>query len=952
MSVVIRFLAFIALVPLALSAGQLALDVQGHVGRVIALGFTSDEKHLISIGTDDSIRIWDVVDGSSRLIRGYQSYSPAGRGYEVLAGTFSTKKGMIAVAGRANTVAGEQRGFLRLHLSDGSIYSTLEPNDCPRPVTAIAFSADGRSVALGMNDGKVEIRTVKDLQPIQSVEAGNSPIESISFADDGATFLVVSGAEATPSTTSRYVARLFDTQKRRNPLGFTGIQSRFSAFDKSTGSFVVRTARQLDFMDSQTGSLPEDIRNIFDLSRDVWPVQAGLLKADDHEKDGFAVSEDDQVLLFLGVDPTGPRDRDGIRRLCWIKPSRIPGRSDDSFERQPDCDREPFPLASLDAIAVSRSGDWRATSIDGSGAIIVRHKGDKPRELRAAGGAVTRLVFSRDRKSILVEFDKGRLGKRAIRFEDDDQPRIFLESQPYERNFSGDNFGSRCSEGRYTERTDGYRYHFCADLFGAIRVMADERIVRTPTLAGDAGIEKLALSDNEQTLIAGGVDGTVKVWRISTDDPPRLTLRFTIFIDSNGRWVVWTPQNDYAESAPGVASRYLSWLTMGGPAAPAHFASLNSASGDCARESAKLLVELYSKPQSRYESAEATVDLTGTTGCTIAEPMPPLVRTAAVAIAKGLAGSKSQAVTIQGSSTPTDPFQRLEVTVNNRTEIVRTEANNYKFDEQVVVPLESGRPNSIRAIGYLASNGRVESDLLQVDGPKAPRIQFKVLAIGVGNYKRAELHLAAPSKDAACFLTAFANTYASDSVCEPVLSSEYQLLSDASAQSIRPHLESFASGGDENTVRILYLSGHGDSKGFFAQDYEPGEDTTLIKWSEMTDALVGRPDGQVRPGRSVIIVDSCESGASIDGILKTGFENLAILASAKKGQQVPEGPAGMSVYTEGLVQLLLDAKSKGGTSLYELSHDLEVKMLARGPEVQPRHHVPDTPRMLDLQFFK
>jgi WD40 repeat protein len=142
-----------------------------HRGTVMAADFTPDGKKLITVGDDGDINIWDLAK-AGKLERSLPA-SPSLRA--------------AAIAPTGNWVAvGDRQGKVR-------VFDIV--TDAPRlefqqetTVTALAFSADGMSVASGGTDGKIALWVIPDNgegRRRTTLPGHTGPVYSLAFSPHG-----------------------------------------------------------------------------------------------------------------------------------------------------------------------------------------------------------------------------------------------------------------------------------------------------------------------------------------------------------------------------------------------------------------------------------------------------------------------------------------------------------------------------------------------------------------------------------------------------------------------------------------------------------------------------------------------------------------------------------------------------------------------------------------------
>src|SRR4051812_13548167 len=118
----------------------LVLDTGGHTAPIVKLLFTPDSTKLISVGQDSTVQLW-TVDTSERL-RVLRPPAPT-----LKTAALSADGQTLAVGGVPYTFAlTATYPIFLINLADGRIDKVLAE---PRPVAALAFSPDGKRLAVG-----------------------------------------------------------------------------------------------------------------------------------------------------------------------------------------------------------------------------------------------------------------------------------------------------------------------------------------------------------------------------------------------------------------------------------------------------------------------------------------------------------------------------------------------------------------------------------------------------------------------------------------------------------------------------------------------------------------------------------------------------------------------------------------------------------------------------------
>jgi WD40 repeat protein/class 3 adenylate cyclase len=157
-----------------LRQGKVRETLTGHTGAVNLLAFSDDGHTLYSAGLDGRIIVWDIA-GDRRLARSFRAGDQNG-GYPP----------PLAISPSGQTVAvGLSRGGVRLHDA-----RTLRPlRDLPgiegRPVAAVEFSRDGRSIAVTGLDGTVELRDAVSGRRVRPRLRLGAAAQAMAFSPDG-----------------------------------------------------------------------------------------------------------------------------------------------------------------------------------------------------------------------------------------------------------------------------------------------------------------------------------------------------------------------------------------------------------------------------------------------------------------------------------------------------------------------------------------------------------------------------------------------------------------------------------------------------------------------------------------------------------------------------------------------------------------------------------------------
>lgn len=156
-----------------LAAGEPVSVLSGHEKRVVALAFSSDERYLASLDQGGFIKVWDVETGSAAAEKQVEN------ALEILA--FKPGEPVLAFAQAADASLWNVE-------SDETVLAPSGGAD----LRSFAFSADGKQIATGSEDGAVWILEFES-RKLRQTRAHAGPVLSLSFDPRGS--LLASGGE-------------------------------------------------------------------------------------------------------------------------------------------------------------------------------------------------------------------------------------------------------------------------------------------------------------------------------------------------------------------------------------------------------------------------------------------------------------------------------------------------------------------------------------------------------------------------------------------------------------------------------------------------------------------------------------------------------------------------------------------------------------------------------------
>ena len=146
--------------------------LRGHIGKINALAYRpeSEQPLLASGGEDHTVRLWDVRQGQAI------GAPLTGHADRVRALAFNPLASHLLVSTGDDGL---------LYLWDTQTGQPLKQIQLSAPGRSLAFSADGKAVAVGKGDGSIDRRDAGSLEPIgDPIQAHGGPVMSLAFSYD------------------------------------------------------------------------------------------------------------------------------------------------------------------------------------------------------------------------------------------------------------------------------------------------------------------------------------------------------------------------------------------------------------------------------------------------------------------------------------------------------------------------------------------------------------------------------------------------------------------------------------------------------------------------------------------------------------------------------------------------------------------------------------------------
>jgi hypothetical protein len=333
------------------------------------------------------------------------------------------------------------------------------------------------------------------------------------------------------------------------------------------------------------------------------------------------------------------------------------------------------------------------------------------------------------------------------------------------------------------------------------------------------------------------------------------------------RWVAWTPKGYYLAS-PG-AENLIGWHVNRGWNEAADFFPVDRFRDKFNRPDIVKLVLGLQDEEAAIAEANKRAGLRRAAE-TIRTTLPPVIE---IWRPENDAAFRHQDVTLEYSArSPTgSPITDIDVRINGsalgaRAAIPTTPRGDERIKLTLTLPPRDVTVTLVAREGDRASEPA--SIRLRWDGVKpgqAALPRLRGLFVGVSDYKLPNLKLGFAAKDAtdlaAYFKTQEGKAYRTV---------EAGTLANADRANVLRGLDWLETASEEGDVNLLFLAGHGvtDEKGYFyylAADAQPDNlRATGVGRDEILRTI------RNRKGAMVVMLDTCQSGASIDASVSTG----------------------------------------------------------------------------------
>jgi len=930
----------------------LRIDSQGHMDTITSIMFADNDKKLISVSKDKTIRIWDIETGYSKLICGQIDKEKDGMLY---AAALSPDNRYIAVSGYPRKF-----GIRIVDLSQKQVVQVLSGHS--NIVNSLSFSDDGKRLISGSSDNTViiwdvitgnDILTLGEKQDVRHQDI----IVGVDFSPCGK-IVATASFDQTIRLWNSYTGECLSILKGHkapvSTLAFT-----------PNGRYLLSGSQDktIQLWKIQSGLIESFFERIGVLGKPSMGQFLKILAKQDCSVEHLSISSDSRYVLtgcascikrntnYIYSVPDGSnivrftQHKNIVLATAISSNSQLAatagGENNEIYIWNLQTGEIKYKLSGkgtqIWAVGFSKNGrsiawgkKYRSKNIFAHGPL---EQSFNLLEYKANGNIVPSLTLGNNlvvHNHLLPGVHPSKNFNQGIK----KVRHILLETESDEIS---DEFLIR-RNGRIKHRIK--RYSSGNNLHNCLTLTPDGKIAISGGMAGyltaystktgkilkefsghTGDIWCVAVSPDSKWLLSGSSDQTVRLWRISSGKN-----LLSIFSDSDNQWVAWTPEGYYWSSLYG--DRYIGWhINMG-----LHKTALYLSVAKFSEFRNRNIVENYVLEKNNNNDKPDPIIHRLPPGIIFEMPSEKNVYT----------HEKRFCIQAYAQSRTNHPIEDISVLLNGRINIgIKQDKRIQDQSGRIVQCFDlSEKHNTISVLAKTALNeSDPESINVTYEGSESEtKPNLYILTIGISNYLNPDFNLQVADKDAKAIANIFQKQKGKryNDVHIQLLENE-----NATKEKIETGLQWLSKGPQQKDVCLIFIAGHGTKDDYNDYYFLPYEYNGNL-FTEGINSDVLKKNVKNLPSKVLIWIDTCYSG-SIAHNLREALTNslremtfgekgiVLMMASSHEEQSLSYKPLGHGVFTKALIEALGKFKA-------DINHDKSVSIQELDKYLKKRVH--------------